>query len=255
MFNLDHEMSKWCSELARQARVSDVQIEELRDHLYSEVRRQLAIGASEEEAFCRAVEQLGAIDEITREYSKNQRIGHAISAISNIPYATQVLGLLLMTGACLMSASVIAGYYRYYSGLFTPPDSFPLVLALALIALFGWSGLKGVMFWKGRELGYGALLGLIALLLIQVPIMDGQPKPGWELSSGLQYAVFFSSAEERFVFKPLANLSINTDFEQGIFGINIVALIAAFFVGLKFIDKWRKDDTARIPSSRTASDS
>ena len=236
MFSLDHEMSKWCAAIARQGRVSESQIEELRDHLYNEVHRQRTSGTNEEEAFRIAIDKLGGINEIIREYSKNQRIGHALGAISNVPFGTQALGLYLMIGACLMSYSVVVGYYKYYSGHFTPPDTFPLAVALALIALFGWSGLKGVRLWRGGELSYGALLGLLAILLIQVPIMDGQPNPGWELSSGLQYAVFLGSVEERFVFTPLANLHINTDSEYGVFGINLVALLAASFVGVKFLE-------------------
>jgi len=143
MFRLDHEVSKWCSALTRQGQLSGAQIEELRDHLYDEIEKQQASGVSQENAFRRAIGKLGTIDELTHEYSKNQRLGHVLSVIANVPYGVQVLGIYLMALACLMGYSTAAAYSAYYSGPFTPLDTLPLLLAFVVIATFGWCGLKG----------------------------------------------------------------------------------------------------------------
>jgi hypothetical protein len=207
---------------------------------------------SEETAFRSAVKMLGTIDELTREYSKNQRIGHALSVIANVPYGTQVLGIYLMVVACLMSYSTVAAYYAYFSGRFTPPNEFPFVLALAFIAAFGWYGFKGFQLLRGRVLSYGGLLGLLALLLVQVPIIGGQLNSSYEFSAGLRYAILFGPVEDHFVFNPGAVIHINSAFDEPYFGINIVALLASLFVGLRVFDKWRKDEALAAHSATAA---
>ena len=244
MFRLDHEVSKWCSALTRQGRFSASQVEELTDHLYNEVQKQQALGVSEEKAFYLAIRKLGTIDELTVEYSKNQRIRHALSAIANVRYGAQVLGLYLMAVACLMSYATATAWFAYYSGEFTPPDTVPFVLAFAVIATFGWCGFKGFQLLRGRALSCGALLGLLALISIQVPIIGGLPVNGYEFSGGLQYAVLFGPLEYRLEFHPGADMHINTAFSEPYFGINIVALVAGIFIALNLIDRWRKDEAA-----------
>jgi hypothetical protein len=241
MFRLDHEVSKWCSALTRQGNFSASQVEELKDHLYNDVQEQQALGVSEETAFYLAVKKLGAVDDLAQEYAKNQRIGHALSAIANVTYGAQILGCYLVTVACLMCYSTAAAYLAYYSGQLTSQDKLPFVFAFAVVATFGWCGFKGVELVRGRVLSYGALWGLLTLILIQVPIIGGLPVNGYEFSGGLQYAVLLGPAEYRFLFNPGADVHINTVFSEPYFGINIVALVAGIFLGLKLIDKWRKD--------------
>jgi hypothetical protein len=244
MFRLDHEITKWCAALTRQGHFSASQVEELRDHLYNEVQEQEALGVSEEKAFYLAVKKLGAIDELAREYAKNQRIGHALSVIANVPYGMQVLGFYLMAIACLTCYSAAIAYFAFYTGQFTPPNNFPFVLALAVIATFGWCGSRGFKLLRGRVLSSGALWGLLALISIQVPIVGGLPANGFEFSGGLQYAVLFGPLEYRFEFHPGADVHINTPFSEPYIGVNIVALVAGIFIGLNLLDRWRKDTDA-----------
>lgn len=239
MFRLDHEIFQWCSSLRRSGRFSASQVEELRDHLYSEVQVQLALGVSEEEAFNLAVGKLGTIEDLGREYSKNQRISHAVSVIANIPFGSQILGFYLITLACLMCYSTAAAWFAYYSGRFAPPDTVPFVLAFAVIAAFGWCGFKGLQLVRGRVLTRAAFLGLLALMSIQVPIIGGLPSSGYEFSGGLQLAILFGPAESRFQFQPGADVHINTVFSEPYLGINVIALVAGIFIGLKLFDQWR----------------
>ena len=241
MFRLDHEVSKWCSMLTRRGHLSASQVEELRDHLYIEVLRQRELGVSEEKAFYLALKKLGTVDELTQEYTKNQRIRHALCVLANVPYAGQILGAYLISIACLTCYSTAVAWLAYYSGQLAPPDTFPLMLAFVLIAAFGWCGFKGFQLLRGRDVSYGALWGLLALILIQIPIIGGLPDNGYEFSGGLQYAVLFGPAEYRFQFQPIADLHINTMFSEPYFGINIVALVAGIFLGSKVFDKWHKD--------------
>lgn len=234
MFHLDRAISKWCSALASRSHMSEAHIEELEDHLHDEIRKQQALGSSEEDAFKSAVKRLGTLDELAREYSRNRRVGNALSAIASSPYATKIFGLYLMTGACLTLYSVSAAFLSGRVG-----DAY--MLALLVVCSFTWAGFKGYTFWRGRQSSYGELFVLMALLLIQVPIVGGQPHPGFELSGGLQYAVWFGSVAHHLVFKPGAELHINTAYEAGYLGINLVALVAALFTGLKFFDRWRND--------------
>lgn len=241
MFRLDHEVSKWCSDLTRHGHVSGSQLEEIKDHLYNEIEKQQALGVSEEEAFRRAIRKLGTIDELSHEYAENQRIGHVLSLIANVPYGAQMLGIYLIALACLMSYSTASAYFAYYSGQFTPPDTFPFTFAFVVIATFGWCGLKGFQLLRGSGLSYGALLGLLAVLLIQVPIVGGLQSNGYEFSGGLQFAVLFGPVEQHLEFNPVADVHVNTGITASYFGVNIIALLAATFIGLTLFDRWRKD--------------
>lgn len=241
MFRLDHEISKWCSGLAHHGHLSGSQLEELRDHLCNEIEKQQASGVSEEEAFRLAISRLGTIDELTHEYSKNQQIGHVLSVIANVPYGAQVLGIYLIALACLMGYSTVNAYFAYYSGKFTPPDTLPFMLAFVVIATFGWCGFKGFQLLRGSVLSYGALAGLLALVLIQVPIVGGLQANGYEFSGGLQLAILFGPVDQHLEFNPVADVHINTAITASHFGVNIIALLAATFIGSNLFDKWHKE--------------
>jgi len=142
-----------------------------------------------------------------------------------------------------MSYSTAAAWYAYASGQFVPPNRIPLVFAIVVLAAFGWSGFKGVQLLRGRALSLGALAGLLALVLIQVPIVGGLPANGYEFSGGLQYALLFGPGDLRFEFHPVADIHINSAFSGSYFGMNVIALLAALFIGLTMICRWHEDDT------------
>jgi len=59
MFQLDEEVRAWCSSILPDDCVQDERLEELEDHLYSEIERLQAEGASQQQAFVAATEKLG----------------------------------------------------------------------------------------------------------------------------------------------------------------------------------------------------
>lgn len=72
MFQLDKEVDIWCAALfAERCRPED-NIDELKDHLYSEIEALTAVGQSEKEAFYKATEKFGNLEELTSEYEKNR---------------------------------------------------------------------------------------------------------------------------------------------------------------------------------------
>jgi hypothetical protein len=72
MFNLEKEVEKWIQAVQGPGCSQADSMEELQDHLYSEIERLQASGLSDEQAFIKATEQLGKADDLNAEYSKNK---------------------------------------------------------------------------------------------------------------------------------------------------------------------------------------
>lgn len=109
--------------------------------------------------------------------------------------------------------------------------------AVWLWAPFVWGGLAGVALLAGRELGPGRLLGLVALIALQVPMFGAQLLPAYELSGGLQLMLMLGPVEGLFEFYLLPDIHINTPASAPhYFGINLIALIAFVFTLARFID-------------------
>jgi len=70
MFDLDKEIKKWRKELRKNEAIEDGYVEELESHLRDEIDRQLNEGLSRGEAFKRAVEEIGEVENIGAEYYK-----------------------------------------------------------------------------------------------------------------------------------------------------------------------------------------
>ena len=86
MFNLDQAIHDWC--LSVHARDQNAEaVDELKDHLYCEIKPLLEQGFTEEEAFHMATERLGEAEDLKAEHSKNRgRIStlfHQTKAILN----------------------------------------------------------------------------------------------------------------------------------------------------------------------------
>lgn len=70
MFQLDEEIEKWCKTLGIEGQDRDSNIEELKHHLYSEVKKQQVLGLSEQDAFHAAISKLGKPGELKKEFAK-----------------------------------------------------------------------------------------------------------------------------------------------------------------------------------------
>lgn len=74
MFDLEKAIKKWCKELRKNEALEDGYVEELESHLRDEVNRQLNGGLGREEAFERAVEEVGGAEKIGAEYYKTNTL-------------------------------------------------------------------------------------------------------------------------------------------------------------------------------------
>lgn len=257
MFRLDEQISAWCTDVAEHARMSRLEVEELRDHLVTEVQRQQSLGASDEKAFELATARLGSIDDLSREYGKNRRISRAIRAIANVPYGTRILGAYLLTIACLMSLLHITTFLNLFvTGGERPPDfqdtTIPVFLGYALWIWvpFVWGGVAGTALFLGRELGPGRLFGLAALIAVQVPVFGAQPLPAFELSGGMQLTLLLGPVERPFEYQALPDIHINAPAGAlQYFGINLFAMTAFLFTLARFVDCVGRDG-ARIRATQ-----
>jgi hypothetical protein len=81
MFQLDEEVRAWCSSILPDDCAQDERLEELEDHLYSEIERLEAEGASQQQAFVAATEKLGEAKMLMSEYSKNRSFVSRLCAL------------------------------------------------------------------------------------------------------------------------------------------------------------------------------
>jgi len=239
--------------VAERSNLSRVEIEELRDHLVTEVHKQQSLGASDEEAFALATQKLGSVDSLASEYAKNKKLSRAIRAVASLPYGTKILGAYLVAIASLMSVThIIAFIELFVTGADRPADFEDITvleflgLSLWIWAPFVWGGLVGAALLRGREIGAGRLLGLAALIAIQIPVFGAQPLPAFELSGGLQLTLFFGPAEGLLEYQTLPDIHINAPAGQlHYFGVSLLALIAFVFTTAKFLDCVQRNE-ARI---------
>ena len=72
MFQLDREVTAWCSSILPDDCSRNERVDELEDHLYSEIEGLQAEGLTEEQAFTTATQRLGEARMLLSEFSKNQ---------------------------------------------------------------------------------------------------------------------------------------------------------------------------------------
>jgi hypothetical protein len=244
MFDLNEAITSWCARVAESSNLSRIEIEELHDHLATEVHRQQSLGASDEEAFALAAAKLGNVDSLASEYAKNKKLGRTIRAVANLPYGKRILGAYLLTIACLMSFThsivfielFVIGADRSadFAG-FTVVDF--LGLSVWMWAPFVWGGLAGAALLRGRDVGAGRLLALAALLAVQIPVFGAAPLPAFELSGGLQLTLLFGATDTLLEYQTLPDIHINAPAGPPYyFGISLLALIAFLFTAAQFLD-------------------
>ncbi len=86
MFQLSQAIEQWCNSLNFKGEDREPLIEELKDHLYREIKKQRVLGLSEEEAFKVATEKLGDPNLLEAEFQKVQNgrsIGKVIKGLSS----------------------------------------------------------------------------------------------------------------------------------------------------------------------------
>jgi hypothetical protein len=104
MFDLDREVTGWCKRTYRWPQYRKSEVVELEDHLHCAVAKWIEQGLTSEDAFERAVAELGEAESIRAEYRKNWgRVStvsrrferRPIQIVSICAIATVCLGLIL----------------------------------------------------------------------------------------------------------------------------------------------------------------
>ncbi len=72
--SMTHQIDIWCEELKSQPGVSGDYVEEIKDHLYSHVLREMELGVEPLEALEKATQQLGSQKELGQEFFKNRSV-------------------------------------------------------------------------------------------------------------------------------------------------------------------------------------
>ncbi|QOL25330.1 hypothetical protein LP316_13665 [Thalassotalea sp. LPB0316] len=72
MFDLDTEVNLWFDTLTEINAINSESLDELKDHLYSEIEAQIAQGKSQQQAFYIATSKLGDQEQIKAEFAKNR---------------------------------------------------------------------------------------------------------------------------------------------------------------------------------------
>ncbi|MEN0049403.1 MAG: permease prefix domain 1-containing protein [Bacteroidota bacterium] len=91
-FDLDQNVAQWKARLSKSQKMTSENIEELSDHLYSEIEELQELGLDEEEAFLVARKRIGSIDCIAAEFRKvNNKL---LFAKELMPYIKGILILL-----------------------------------------------------------------------------------------------------------------------------------------------------------------
>ena len=68
--DLDRRIREWRDYFKRHGKIQSSEVDELEDHLRSQVSELVDVGLDDEEAFLVAVKRLGDIDSISREFAR-----------------------------------------------------------------------------------------------------------------------------------------------------------------------------------------
>ncbi len=117
MFDLDKEVAGWSASIQAKRCDRDASVDELVDHVHSEIERLTAEGRSEERAFDLATSKIGDTIDLDAEFDKNRslfaRIGrrvhsHDDSLTTGPRRAHSIFGATLLIAAAIVLAVVDA---------------------------------------------------------------------------------------------------------------------------------------------------
>jgi hypothetical protein len=178
---LDERVAEWRVWVSRRQAIDTPDMEELEDHLRSQVDDLLAAGLDEEEAFLIGVKRLGELDALSREFAREhserlwKRLVVAESDSGDSASGREAwvaLGLAVAAGIAIKVPDLIFGVRLEDGG----PDAqsfytlnFSLLILPFVAAFFAWK--RGM---TGRSLGWLALpFGLGALAVNLLPFTQG----------------------------------------------------------------------------------
>lgn len=112
MFNLEAAVRQWHRKIRKNPALEDGYIAELESHLREDISQYIRLGHAEEEAFDKAVGNIGPIDTIATEYYKTD----TRHIIGQPPWEKDRWGLMLLGGYlddCVEKSTQIQGLFSH----------------------------------------------------------------------------------------------------------------------------------------------
>ncbi len=129
MFNIENEISEWRRRMLAAGVKSSTTLDELTEHLRSDVEQQMRTGLDAELAFSRAVERIGAAPKVREEFSKiRPRTGAGFESWFSV-------GLLTLIVSTLFGSELV--FFKLQMGVVQQIVAF-VGIGLVLLVCCGW---------------------------------------------------------------------------------------------------------------------
>lgn len=177
---IEAQIQEWRTYLLRRRTIHDGDVDEIEDHLRSEMAELGAAGLSGDESFLVAIKRLGGVNELSREFARERSSrlwkqlvlggdGDRARAAAGYAELAMVLGFAI-AAAIVFKAPALLGVDPFGSDG-TPSDESFYLRNAALLAL---PFLAGFLAWK-RRLAPGTVAGLAVLFAAAAAVMNLTP--------------------------------------------------------------------------------
>lgn len=130
MFNLDLAVHQWCAQVLRSYSIKNRKIDELKDHLYCLIEKQVEAGLNEEEAFKQSITDIGEQDSLKKQFDQDLKWINKLCTfeygsvadyaergenIMKLLKTTQITQAILWAAALLATSLVLRGSEQAYT--------------------------------------------------------------------------------------------------------------------------------------------
>ena len=170
MFNLDHAVEKWREKMFAAGIRKSASLDELESHLRDHIARLTRDGSGVEEAFAAAIQKIGQIDVLKREFAKAEGLSGWLDNCKS--RGTQrMLAMFWMAASCCLLALTLAIIINVRLG---PAKAYPAeTLRIGVVILFAVCGIVGSILLSrgsgwGRRIVRTLAFFMAALCVVQV---------------------------------------------------------------------------------------
>ncbi|HML98994.1 MAG TPA: permease prefix domain 1-containing protein [Tepidiformaceae bacterium] len=177
---IERQIHEWRAYLERRSTIDHVDVDELEDHLRSQMAELDAAGLSRDESFLVAIKRLGGINELSREFARERSSrlwkqlvlsGDGASGSSAMEYATVgIVAGFAVAAAAAFKLPALFGVDPFGPGGTAPDESFYLRNAALLALPF----LAGFLAWR-RQLPPRVMAALAAPFAVAAVVMNATP--------------------------------------------------------------------------------
>ena len=181
--DIEAQIRHWRSYLQRRRTIEPVDVEELEDHLRSEISELGAAGLSDDESFLIAIKRIGGVNELSREFARERSsrlwkqlvlAGDTVRERSSFAYSELItMAAFAVTAALAFKAPALFGvdpFRETLPGTNAGAESFYMRNASLLVLPF----LIGFLAWK-RELPVRVIVGLGAVFAAAAILVNAFP--------------------------------------------------------------------------------